>query len=189
MYHHVATMAENEKKGVEAAGGIAHIYQVAETLPQDVLTKMGAPPKPKYPIISVEVLAEYDAFLFGIPTRFGSFPAQFKTFWDATGGHWAKGTLHGKPFGMFVSTSSPGGGQELTVMNCLSSMVHHGMPFIPLGYGTAFPQLTNVQELHGGSPWGAGCFAGADGSRKPSKLELEVAEIQGKSFYQTISKF
>ena len=189
LYHHVATLAEAAKKGVEAAGGEATIFQVPETLPQDVLDKMHAPAKPDYPIATNDTLTEYDAFLFGIPTRFGNYPAQFKAFWDATGGLWGAGILHGKPAGVFVSTGSLGGGQETTVINALSVLVHHGMIFVPLGYAKAFGQLTNLNEVHGGSPWGAGAFAGADGSRQPSALELEITTIQGTTFYETIQKF
>lgn len=138
---------------------------------------MPAPPKPDYPIATNATLTEYDAFLFGIPTRFGNYPAQFKAFWDATGGLWGAGILHGKPAGVFVSTGSLGGGQETTVINALSVLVHHGMIFVPLGYAKAFGQLTNLNEVHGGSPWGAGAFAGADGSRQPSALELEITTI------------
>lgn len=189
LYHHVATLAEAAKKGVEAAGGEATIFQVPETLPEQVLTAMHAPPKPDYPIATNATLTEYDAFLFGIPTRFGNYPAQFKAFWDATGGLWGAGTLHGKPAGVFVSTGSSGGGQETTVINALSVLVHHGMIFVPLGYAKAFGQLSNLTEAHGGSPWGAGAFAGADGSRQPSALELEITTIQGTTFYETIQKF
>lgn len=189
LYHHVATLAEAAKKGVEAAGGEATIFQVPETLPQDVLDKMHAPAKPDYPIATNDTLTEYDAFLFGIPTRFGNYPAQFKAFWDGTSGLWGAGTLHGKPAGVFVSTGSSGGGQETTVINALSVLVHHGMIFVPLGYAKAFGQLTDLSEVHGGSPWGAGAFAGGDGSRQPSALELEITTIQGTTFYETIQKF
>lgn len=189
MYGHIGRMAEAVKVGVESAGGNATIFQVPETLPQDVLEKLHAPGKPDYPIASTETLTEYDAFLFGVPTRFGNYPAQFKAFWDATGGLWVQGSLYGKPAGIFVSTGTPGGGQESTVMNALSCLTHHGVIFVPLGYARAFPQITSFDEVHGGSPWGAGTFAGADGSRKPSKLELEIAEIQGKTFWETIQKF
>lgn len=189
LYHHVATMAEAVKKGVESAGGSADIFQVPETLPEEVLQKMHAPAKPDYPIATIETLVNYDAFLFGVPTRFGNYPAQWKAFWDSTGGLWAKGSLHGKPVGFFVSTGTPGGGQETTIVNALSVIVHHGMIYVPLGYANAFPQITNLTEVHGSSPYGAGSFAGADGSRQPSALELEIAEIQGKSFYTTVQKF
>ncbi|ABN68456.1 protoplast secreted protein 2 precursor [Scheffersomyces stipitis CBS 6054] len=189
LYHHIATMAEAVKKGVEAAGGEATIFQVPETLSEEVLTLLHAPPKPDYPIATNDTLTSYDAFVFGIPTRFGNYPAQFKAFWDATGGLWASGALYGKPAGIFVSTGTPGGGQEVTALNALSVLVHHGIIYVPLGYAKAFPQITSFEEVHGSSPWGAGTFAGADGSRSPNKIELEIAEIQGKSFYETIQKF
>ena len=186
LYHHVAQLAEEEKKGIEAAGGQADIYQVPETLPQEVLTKMHAPARPNYPIASAETLTQYDAFLFGIPTRFGNFPAQFKAFWDTTGGLWAQGALHGKYAGVFVSTGTQGGGQETTVVNSLSVLVHHGIIFVPLGYAKAFALQSNLDEIHGGSPYGAGTFAGADGSRQPTKLEKEIAFAQGKAFFETV---
>lgn len=188
MYHHVATLAEAEKKGIEAAGGHADIYQVPETLSEDVLKLLHAPAKPDYPIATNDTLTSYDAFLFGVPTRFGNYPAQFKAFWDATGGLWASGALYGKACGFFVSTSSPGGGQEVTILNALSVVVHHGLVFVPLGYKNAFAQITNLNEVHGASPWGAGTFAGADGSRQPTALELEIANIQGKTFYEAVGK-
>ena len=186
LYHHIAQLAEEEKKGIEAAGGQADIYQVPETLSEEVLTKMHAPAKPDYPIASAETLTQYDAFLFGIPTRFGNFPAQFKAFWDTTGGLWAQGALHGKYAGVFVSTGTQGGGQETTVVNSLSTLIHHGIIFVPLGYAKAFALQSNLDEIHGGSPYGAGTFAGADGSRQPTKLEKEIAFAQGKAFFETV---
>jgi len=188
MYGHVAKLAESVKAGVEEAGGKTQIFQVKETLPEDVLGKLGAPAKPSYEIFQPQDLTQYDAFLFGVPTRFGSFPAQWKTFWDATGGLWAQGALSGKYAGVFVSTGTPGGGQEMTVNATLSTLAHHGIIFVPLGYKYAFAQLSNLTEVRGGSPWGAGTFAGADGSRSPSKLELEIAQIQGREFVNVVSK-
>jgi NAD(P)H:quinone oxidoreductase type IV len=128
------------------------------------------------------------SFLFGIPTRYGNFPAQFKAFWDATGQLWASGALSGKYAGLFISTGTAGGGQESTALNALSTLAHHGIIYVPLGYAHSFAQSSNLSEVHGGSPWGAGTFAGADGSRLPSPLELEIATIQGKSFYATVAK-
>lgn len=189
MYHHIATLAESVKAGVESAGGHADIYQVPETLSEDVLKMLHAPAKPNYPIANFDTLKNYDAFLFGIPTRFGNYPAQWKAFWDATGGLWTEGTLYGKPAGVFVSTGTPGGGQEATIMNSLSVLVHHGMIYIPLGYAKAFTLITSFDEVHGSSPWGAGTFAGADGSRQPNKLELQIAEIQGAEFWKAVQKF
>jgi len=188
MYGHIAKMAESVKSGIESAGGTTTIFQITETLSDEVLTKMHAPSKPSYPVITPSQLTEFDAFIFGIPTRYGNFPAQWKAFWDATGGLWLKGALAGKFAGIFVSTGTPGGGQESTVISSMSTLVHHGMIFVPLGYKNTFPHLSNVTEVRGGSPWGSGTFAGADGSRQPSALELEIANIQGKDFWETISK-
>ncbi|KAH8107640.1 flavoprotein-like protein [Cristinia sonorae] len=188
MYGHIAKLAESVKAGVVEAGGTATILQVAETLPQDVLTKMGAPAKPDYPVIEPDQLVDYDAFLFGIPTRYGNFPAQWKAFWDATGGLWAKGALAGKYAGVFVGTGTQGGGQEATVLNSISTLTHHGILYVPLGYSTTFDIISNLSEVHGGSPWGAGTFTAADGSRQPSALELELGTRHGKYFYGIVSK-
>ncbi|KAJ7779682.1 flavoprotein-like protein, partial [Mycena metata] len=188
MYGHIAKMAESVKKGIEEAGGKATIYQIPETLPQEVLTKMHAPAKPDYPVIDAATLATFDAFLMGIPTRFGNFPGQWKAFWDTTVGLWASGGLNGKYAGAFVSTAGPGGGQEITIQNALSSLTHHGVIFVPFGYAAAFGQLTGLAEVHGGSPWGAGTFAASDGSRQPSALELEIATLQGKQFYGVVKR-
>lgn len=188
MYGHIKALAEAEKEGLKKAGIEADIFQVPETLPQEVLTKMHAPPKSDYPVIDAKTLESYDAFLFGIPTRFGNFPAQWKAFWDTTGGQWGSGGFWGKFAGVFVSTGTQGGGQESTVLASLSTLAHHGIVYIPLGYKHTFPQLTNLNEIRGGSPWGAGTFSGADGSRTPSELELELARIQGEQFGLTVSK-
>ncbi|TDL24547.1 NADH-quinone oxidoreductase [Rickenella mellea] len=188
LYGHIAKLAEAEKKGIEAAGGTATIYQVAETLPQEVLTKMHAPPKSEYPVITPETLATYDAFLLGIPTRFGNMPAQWKTFWDSTGQLWATGGLAGKYAGVFVSSAGSGGGQESTVIASLSTLAHQGIIYVPLGYSTVFPILANVEEVRGGSPWGAGTFASSTGARQPTALELELATAHGKQFYGVVSK-
>jgi len=189
LYGHILKVAEAQKKGIEAAGGSATIYQIPETLTADVLAKLHAPPKPDYPVITPEELGNHDAYLFGVPTRFGNFPGQWKAFWDSTGQLWHTGKLYGKPAGIFVSTAGPGGGQESTIIASLSTLAHHGLIYVPLGYASAFAQLTNLTEVHGGSPWGAGTYASTDGSRQPSALELEIAEIQGKTFYGVATKF
>ncbi|KAF8650744.1 hypothetical protein AX16_005056 [Volvariella volvacea WC 439] len=183
-----ATVAESVKTGIETAGGKATIYQVPETLSDEILTKMHAPKKPDYPIANPMTLTEYDAFLFGIPTRYGNMPAQWKVFWDATGKLWANGSLAGKYVGMFSSTSTMGGGQETTAMNTLSTLVHHGMIYVPFGYSHAFPLMSKLDEPRGGSAWGAGTLAAGDNSRQPSARELELAEIQGRAFWNTVSK-
>ncbi|KAG8831972.1 Minor allergen Alt a 7 [Serendipita sp. 399] len=188
MYGHVAKLAEAAKKGVEEAGGSATILQVAETLPTEILAKMHAPPKPDYPVAVPADLLNYDAYLIGISTRYGGWPAQLKTFWDASGQLWATGALAGKFAGAFVGTGGPGGGQESTFYSILSTFVHHGLIFVPLGYKhTSALWNQHFEEVHGGSPFGAGTYAG-DGSRQPSELELNVASIQGREFYNIVSK-
>lgn len=107
------------------------------------------------PDVSAEVLTQYDAFLFGVPTRFRNYSAQWKSFIDSLGQLWISGALHGKYFGVFVSTATPGGGQESTVITALSSWIHHGMVYVPLGYKHAFGQLSDLNEVRGGSPWSA----------------------------------
>jgi NAD(P)H dehydrogenase (quinone) len=187
-YGHVRTLALSVKEGIESNGGTADLLQVPETLPQEILDLIHAPPKSGDPVLTVDDLTKYDAFLFGIPTRFGNFPSQWKAFWDATSGLWASCALHGKYAGVFVSTGTPGGGQEVTILNSLSTLAHHGIIYVPLGYKHTFALTTNLEEPHGGSPWGAGAFAGGDGSRQPSQLERDIAIAQGKSFYETVAR-
>ena len=139
------------------------------------------------PIATPETMKQYDAFLFGIPTRYGNYSAQWKTFIDQLGQLWASGALWGKYFGLFVSTASPGGGQESTAIAALSSWVHQGMIYVPLGYKHT-PQLNDLEEVRGGSPWGAGTFASGNGSRQPTQKELEVCEAQGKAFHETVAR-
>mmetsp|Transcript_13677 Transcript_13677/g.41358 ORF Transcript_13677/g.41358 Transcript_13677/m.41358 type:complete len:145 (+) Transcript_13677:102-536(+) len=133
MYGHVAAMAEEVKAGVEEAGYEVELLQIPETLSDDVLGKMGAPPKSDVPIADPKKLGEYDGFLFGFPTRFGAAPAQVKAFFDATGGLWMSGGLVGKPAGLFFSTGTLGGGQETTALTFVTQFVHHGMIYVPIG--------------------------------------------------------
>ncbi|KAI0699798.1 flavoprotein WrbA [Cytidiella melzeri] len=188
MYGHITGMAEAVKGGVEKAGGKVTIYQIAETLPQEVLDKMYAPAKPDYPVLEPADLANFDAFILGIPTRFGNFPNQWKTFWDATGQLWSTGALAGKYAAIFVASAGMGGGQETTAASALSTLAHHGILYVPLGYSRTFTQMTSFEEIHGGSPWGAGTIAGSDGSRQPSALELEMAGLQGQQFYEIVAR-
>ncbi|KAK2464695.1 hypothetical protein APHAL10511_003271 [Amanita phalloides] len=186
---HIAKMAESVKAGVAEAGGHAEIFQVPETLSQEILTLMRAPPRPDYPIMTVETLPKFDGYLLGVPTRFGNMPNQWKTFWDSTGGLWTSGALSGKFAGVFVSTSTVSGGQEMTIASMMSTFVHHGINFVPLGYKHAFPQQSDVDEVHGGSPWGAGTIAAPDNQRQPSDLELDVAKKQGIAFHNVLSRY
>lgn len=188
VYGHVRTLATEIQAGIKSAGGTSTLYQVKETLPQNILDIIKAAPKADDPVITPEKLTEYDGILMGVPTRFGNQPGQWRSFWDQTGGQFASGAYSGKYAGVFVSTGTPGSGQEATVMNSLSTIAHHGMIYVPLGYSEAGPYLTSFDEVHGGSPWGAGTFAGADGSRQPTELEKKVAQIQGKQFWEKVAK-
>ncbi|KAF2155122.1 benzoquinone reductase [Myriangium duriaei CBS 260.36] len=190
LYGHIHKLAEAEAAGVKAAGGTVDIYQLPETLPQEVLDKLHAPPKNKdVPVLEdPNTLLQYDGFLLGIPTRYGNFPAQWKTFWDKTGGIWQTGGYWGKHAGLFISTATQGGGQESTALATMSTLAHHGIIYVPLGYKTVFPELSDNSEVRGGSAWGAGTFASGDGSRQPSEKELHVATEQGKAFWNVLAK-
>eukprot|EP00243_Klebsormidium_subtile_P003078 TRINITY_DN16226_c0_g1_i1.p1 TRINITY_DN16226_c0_g1~~TRINITY_DN16226_c0_g1_i1.p1 ORF type:complete len:291 (-),score=56.71 TRINITY_DN16226_c0_g1_i1:429-1301(-) len=186
-YGHIAKLAEAIKAGVDSVDGVeGHLYQVPETLPEEVLEKMHAPPKPDIPIIDPKKLTEADGLIFGFPTRYGMMAAQFKAFLDATGSLWQTQALAGKPAGIFVSTGTQGGGQETTALTAITQLAHHGMIFVPVGYKYG-PSLFDVNEVRGGSPYGAGTFAG-DGSRQPTKTELGLAEFQGKHIAEVTLK-
>eukprot|EP00884_Botryococcus_braunii_P016111 jgi/Botrbrau1/3183/Bobra.37_2s0013.1 len=174
-YGHVYKLAKKVAEGLNSVEGVeAEVYQVQETLPNEVLEKMHAPPKPDVPFITVADLIHADGYVFGFPTRFGNMPAQMKAFIDATGGLWQQGALVGKPFSMFTSTASLGGGQETTIYASLPPFIHHGMVYVPPGYTFGSPMF-DIDAVRGGSAYGAGTFAGADGSRQPTEIELEQA--------------
>lgn len=179
-------MALEEKKGLESVGCDVTLLQCAETLPDEVLKKMGAPPKPDDPIATADLLAEFDGILFGLSMRFGMASVQVKSLMDSTGGLWAGGKLIGKPAGVFFSTAQQGGGQESGALTFVTQLAHHGMIFCPLGYST--PLLFNNDEMHGGSPYGAGTIANGDGSRMPSDLEKKIAVHHGKHFGGIVAK-
>ncbi|KAH8966362.1 hypothetical protein BDL97_03G021500 [Sphagnum fallax] len=186
MYGHVAKLAEEILKGANSVEGVeATLWQVPETLPEEVLLKMSAPPKPDVPIIQPAQLADADGFIFGFPTRYGMMAAQFKAFLDATGGLWRTQALAGKPAGLFYSTGSQGGGQETTALTAITQLTHHGIIFVPVGY-TFGAKMFELSEVKGGSPYGAGTYAG-DGTRQPSQIELEQAYHQG-SYIAGIAK-
>ncbi|KAI4306623.1 hypothetical protein L6164_029884 [Bauhinia variegata] len=180
LYGHVDTMAREVHRGAATVEGVeATLWRVPETLSDVILQKMKAPPKPDdVQDIMPEQLLEADGFLFGFPSRFGMMPSQLKAFFDATSGIWASQALAGKPAGIFWSTGFYGGGQELSALTTITQLAHHGMIFVPLGY-TFGSGMFEMEEVKGGSPYGAGTFA-ADGSRQPTKLELQQAFYQGK---------
>lgn len=182
MYGHVFQLAKAAAEGVAEAGGEGVLRRVPETLPQEVLERMGAVKFQQQwadiPICEVGELAEADGILFGTPTRFGNMCAQMKQFLDATGALWAKGALVGKPGGVFTSSATQHGGQESTILSMHIVLLHHGMVVVGLPY--TFTGQFGVEEVKGGSPYGASTIAGPDGSRVPSEVELAAARYQGR---------
>ncbi|QHO27829.1 putative NAD(P)H dehydrogenase (quinone) FQR1-like [Arachis hypogaea] len=150
MYGHVEKLVQEIKKGAASIEGV----EVPETLPEEVLGKMGAPPKTDAPIITADELATADGFVFGFPTRFGMMPTQFKAFLDSIGGLWRTQQLAGKPAGIFYSTGSQGGEQETTALTAITQPVHHGMIFVPIGY-TFGAGMFEMENMKGGSSYGA----------------------------------
>ncbi|CAF2067449.1 hypothetical protein Bca4012_086399 [Brassica carinata] len=187
MYGHVESLARRMKKGADGVEGVeARLYRVPETLSEEVVEQMKAPGRDTgVPEITSGELAEADGFLFGFPTRYGCMAAQMKAFFDSTGQLWKEQTLAGKPAGFFVSTGTQGGGQETTAWTAITQLVHHGMLFVPIGY-TFGAGMFKMDSIRGGSPYGAGVFAG-DGSREATETELALAEHQG-NYMATIVK-
>ena len=177
-YGHVETMANAVAEGARTVPGIAvTLKRVPETMPPEVAKQAGAKLNQTAPVASPGELADYDAIIFGTPTRFGNMAAQMRSFLDQTGGLWAKGALVGKVASVFASTGT-GGGNESTILTFIPTLLHHGMIYVGLPY--ACPELADISELKGGSPYGAATIAGADGSRQPSAKELAMARFQGK---------
>ena len=178
MYGHVETMAAAIAEGARSVEGVdVTVKRVPETMPPDVAKRNGAKLDQAAPVATPAELPDYDAIIFGTPTRFGNMAAQMRNFLDQPGGLWAKGGLVGKVGSVFSSTGT-GGGNESTIMSFVNTLMHHGMVYVGLPY--ACPELADVSEVKGGSPWGAATIAGADGSRQPSAKELAQARFQGK---------
>lgn len=190
LYGHINQLSRSIKKGIESVGVEVEHLRCAETLPSEVLEQMHAPPKPEdvreLTPADVNELEGFDGIMFGVSARYGGIPAQMKTIMDATGGLWQNGKLVGKTAGVFQSTGTMQGGQESVAMNCMSFFAHHGMVFIPLGY--IDPKVFSYEEIHGGSPWGSGTYAGPDGSRQPTSMELSIAENHGRHFAKLTAK-
>lgn len=185
-YGHVETMAASIAEGARSVEGTeVTVKRVPETLSAEVIEKMGGKLDHAAPEASPSELADYDAVIFGTPTRFGNMAAQMRAFLDATGGLWMKGALIGKVGSVFTSTGT-GGGNESTIISFATTLIHHGMVFVGLPYSA--PELTDISEVRGGSPWGAATIAGADGSRQPSKTELALAHFQGRHVAQIAAK-
>lgn len=178
MYGHIETLASAIAEGAREAGGVdVVVKRVAEIMPEDVAKKHGAKTDQAAPLASPKELGEYDAIIFGTPTRFGNMAAQMRNFLDQTGSLWMQGTLIGKVASVFTSTGT-GGGNESTILTFIPTLLHHGMIYVGLPYSC--PELTDISELKGGSPYGAATIAGPDGSRQPSAKELSMARFQGK---------
>ncbi len=177
MYGHIEQMAEAVAAGAASVPGVAvTLKRVPETMPEDLARKAGAKLDQQAAVATPQELADYDAILFGTPTRFGNMAAQMRNFLDQTGGLWVKGALIGKLASVFTSTGTGGGG-ETTITSFWHTLAHHGMVIVGLPYAVA--ELSDISELRGGSPYGAATVAGADGSRQPSEKELILARFQG----------
>lgn len=182
-YGHVYELAKAVAEGAkEVPDSDVSLFQVPETLPEEVLQKMGAVDARRafaeVPVIEAKQLAEADAILVGTPTRFGNMAAQMRSFLDATGGLWREGSLIGKVASAFASTATQHGGQETTLTSIHTTMFHHGMILVGVPYSCT--GLSEMGEISGGSPYGATTMAGTDGSRRPSENELNIARFQGR---------
>jgi len=191
LYGHIFKMAQAVAEGVkEVPGADAVLRRVPETLPEDVLAKMGALEAQRsmahIPVCTVDELAGADAVIFGTPTRFGNMCGQMRQFLDATGGLWAKGSLAGKVGSVFTSSATQHGGQESTILSFHINLLHHGMVVVGLPY--AFAGQMRIDEISGGSPYGASTIAGGKGERMPSENELAAARWQGRHVAAIASK-
>jgi NAD(P)H dehydrogenase (quinone) len=176
-YGHIETMAAAVAEGARAAGADVAVKRVPELVPDDVARKSGFKLEQAAPIATVDELPQYDAIIFGTPTRFGNMAAQMRNFLDQTGGLWAGGKLIGKVGSVFVSSATQHGGQETTITSFHTTLLHQGMVIVGVPYSEA-RQMT-VAEISGGSPYGASTIAGGDGARQPSENELAIARFQG----------
>lgn len=187
MYGHVETMASAVAEGArEVAGTEVVIKRVPELMAREAAEKAGAKLDQAAPVAAPEELADYDAVIFGVPTRFGNMCAQMRNFLDQTGGLWMKGALVGKVGSVFTSTATQHGGQETTITSFHTTLFHHGM--IVVGVPYACQELSNMREITGGTPYGASTLADGDGSRMPSENELAIARFQGRHVAQITAR-
>jgi len=178
MYGHIETMANSVAEGARQVQGTeVTVRRVPETMNEDAFRNAGGKADQAAPVASPQELADYDAIIIGTPTRFGNMAGQMRTFLDQTGGLWAKGALAGKIASVFTSTGT-GGGQEMTITSTWTTLAHHGMIIVPIGYTT--PALFDISQVGGGTPYGASTIAGGDGSRQPDERELGIARYQGE---------
>jgi NAD(P)H dehydrogenase (quinone) len=185
-YGHIETMAKAVAEGAREAGAQVDIKRVPETAPLEVAQAAHFKLDQEAPIATVADLENYDAIIVGTGTRFGRLASQMAAFWDQAGGLWARGALHGKVGGAFTSTATQHGGQETTLFSIITSLLHFGMTVVGMDYGHA-GQMT-LDEITGGSPYGASTITGGDGSRQPSENELTGARYQGRKIAETAIK-
>lgn len=178
MYGHIETMAKKVAEGARRVDGVeVTVKRVPETMDSEAFKAAGGKVDQDAPVATPKELGDYDAIIIGTPTRFGNMSGQMRTFFDQTGGLWAKGGLAGKVASVFTSTGTTGG-QEMTITSTWTTLAHHGMIIVPIGYTT--PKLFDISRVSGGTPYGASTIAGADGSRQPDERELEIARHQGE---------
>ena len=185
-YGHLETMASAVAEGARSAGAVVDIKRVPETAPTEVAKAAHFKLEQAAPVASIADLEHYDAIVIGAPTRFGRMPAQMASFLDQAGGLWARGALNGKVGAAFTSTATQHGGQEMTLFSIITNLLHFGMVIVGLPYSHQ-GQMT-LDEIVGGSPYGATTIAGGQGQRQPSAIELEGARHQGKLVAETANK-
>jgi NAD(P)H dehydrogenase (quinone) len=183
---HIETMAYAVAEGAREAGAEAVVKRVPELVPAEIAEKAHYKLDQPAPVATVDELPEYDAIVFGTPTRYGTMTAQMKNFLDQTGGLWAQGKLVGKVGSVFSSSATQHGGQETTILTFIPVLLHHGMVVAGLPY--AFQGQMGVDEVKGGTPYGASTIAAGDGSRQPSEVELDGARFQGRYVAQIATK-
>jgi NAD(P)H dehydrogenase (quinone) len=186
-YGHIETMAYAVAEGArKVAGTEVVVKRVPELVPEDVARKSHFKLDQKAPIATVDELPQYDAIIFGAPTRFGVAASQMRNFLDQTGGLWFNGALIGKVGSVFTSSATQHGGQETTITSFHTTLLHHGMVIVGLPYSCQAQM--GVDEIKGGSPYGASTIAGGDGSRQPSEQELGMARFQGEHVAKIAAK-
>ena len=188
MYGHIETLARAVVEGAESVDGVeVTLKHVPETMSAEALANIGAKQDLAGSEATPAELADYDAIIFGTPTRFGNMAGQMRTYLDQTGGLWANGKLVNKLASVFTS-SATGAGNETTITSFWNTLAHHGMLIVPVDYAGA-QALFDISELRGGSPYGAATYAGGDGSRQPSEKELSIARYQGEKVARLATQF
>jgi NAD(P)H dehydrogenase (quinone) len=184
-YGHMEQMAHAAAEGVRQAGGEAIVKRVPELVPEEIARSAYFKLDQPAPVATVGELPTYDAIILGVPTRYGRMASQMTNFWDQAGGVWAQGQLTGKVGSVMVSTATQHGGQETTLFAGITNLMHFGMVIVGLPY--SYQGQTTLDEVAGGSPYGATTIAGGQGQRQPSQNELEAARFQGRLVAQTAS--